>query len=202
MSNLLNEAMNYLNDDVVVQLSKQIGAQDPNQVKKATQGLSQILLEAVTRQANNPGSGTGLMGAIKKDHDGGILGNLMSVLGGQQKAANPSTMNGAGIINHLLGNKQLEVAQVVGQMSGLDIFKSGVLMQLIAPVIMGVVGQQTKSSGLDLGGLAKVLMGGQQQQTQSRGGLGGGLLTKLLDQDGDGNMMDDLLNMGMKILQK
>jgi len=29
-------------------------------------------------------------------------------------------------------------------------------MQLIAPVIMGVVGQTRKSSGLDLGGLAKV----------------------------------------------
>jgi len=203
MSNLLNEAMRHLNDDVVVQLSKQIGAQDPNQVKKATQGLSQILLEAVTRQANNPGTGSGLMGAIKKDHDGGILGNLLGVLGGQKQPSNPSTTNGAGIINHLLGKKQLEVAQVISQMSGLDIFKSGVLMQLIAPVIMGVVGQQQRSSGLDLGGLAKVLMGGgQQQQAQDRGGLAGGLLGKLLDQDGDGNMMDDLLNMGMKILTK
>lgn len=201
MSNLLNEAMRHLNDDVIVQLSRQIGAQDPNQVKKAAQGLSQILLEAVTRQASNTERGGGLMGALKKDHDGGILGNLLGVLGGQQKAANPSTTNGAGIINHLLGNKQLEVAQVIAQMSGLDIFKSGVLMQLIAPVIMGVVGQQQKSSGLDLGGLAKVLMGGQQQ-AQGGGGLAGGLLGKLLDQDGDGNMMDDLLNMGMKILTK
>lgn len=111
-------------------------------------------------------------------------------------------MNGTGIINHLLGKRQLEAAQIIQQMSGLDIFKSGVLMQLIAPVVMGVVGQTRKSNGLDLGGLAKVLMGGVQQQGGSQGSGLGGVFGKLLDMDGDGNMMDDLLNIGMKILKK
>lgn len=202
MSNLLNEAMRHLNDDVIIQLSKQVGAQDPNQVKRAAQGISELLIDALSRQTANPQTGTGLMGALKKDHDGGILGNLLGVLGGQTQVSNQSTMNGAGILNHLLGNKQLEAAQIIGQLSGLDLFKSGVLMQKIAPVIMGLVGQQQRSSGLDLGGLAKVLMGGAQQAQRGGGGLAGGLLGKLLDQDGDGNMMDDLLNMGMKILQK
>lgn len=110
-------------------------------------------------------------------------------------------MNGTGIINHLLGKRQLEAAQIISQMSGLDIFKSGVLMQLIAPVIMGVVGQKRKTSGLDLGGLAKVLMGGGQSQG-GQGSIAGGLLGKILDRDGDGSMMDDLLNMGMQILKK
>jgi len=201
MSNLMNEIARHLNDDVIIQLSKQLGAQDPNQVKKATQGISELLLNAITKNANNTQSGSGLFGAIKKDHSGGILGNLMDVLGGKKKVQNPKTMNGTGIVNHLLGKRQLEAAQVIQQMSGLDIFKSGVLMQLIAPVIMGVVGQTQKSSGLDLGGLAKVLMGGQQQQQQQGSGLGG-VLGKLLDADGDGNVMDDLLKAGMKILQK
>jgi hypothetical protein len=80
-------------------------------------------------------------------------------------------------------------------------YKSGNLMQLIAPVIMGVVGQTRKSNGLDLGGLAKILLGGgQQQQQQSRGNTS--VFEKLLDRDGDGSMMDDLLNMGMQILKK
>ena len=201
MSNLINEVRRHLNDDVIIQLSRQIGAQDPNQVKKATQGISEILLDAISRNAQNQERGGGLYGALKKDHDGGILGDLMGVLGGQRKVNNPKTTNGTGIINHLLGKRQLEAAQVISQMSGLDIFKSGVLMQLIAPVIMGVVGQKQKSNGLDLGGLAKVLMGGGQKQ-QSQGSVAGGLLGKLLDRDGDGSMMDDLLNMGMQILKK
>jgi len=199
MANLMNEVARHLNDDVIIQLSRQIGAQDPNQVKIAAQGISELLLEAISKNAQHQETGGGLMGAIKKDHDGGILGNLMGVLSGKQQAANPKTMNGTGIVSHLLGHKQLEAAQVIAQISGLDIFKSGVLMQLIAPVIMGVVGQKQKSNGLDLGGLASILLGGGKQQTQNRGG---GMFGKLLDMDGDGNMMDDLLNIGMKILTK
>ncbi len=200
MNNLLNSVMQHLSDDVVMQLTRQIGAQDPNSVKSAAGNIAQVLLGAVERSANNQQSGEGLFGAIKRDHDGGILGDLMGVLSGKSQVNNAKTMNGEGIISHLLGNKQLEVAQVIGQSSGLDIFKSGVLMQLIAPVIMGVVGQKQKSNGLDLGGLAQVLLGGRGQNTARS--AGGGLVEKLLDRDGDGNMMDDLLNIGMKILKK
>jgi len=200
MNNLINEVSRHLTDDVIIQLSRQIGAQDPNQVKRASQGISELLLDAISRNANNQQSGGGLYGAIQKDHDGGILGDLLGVFTGKKQVSNASTMNGSGIVSHLLGNKQLQAAQVIGQMSGLDIFKSGVLMQLIAPIIMGVVGQTRKTGGLDLGGLAKVLMGGGGNS----GGrsAAGGVLGKLLDMDGDGNMMDDLLNIGMKILKK
>lgn len=203
MNNLFNEVSRHLNDNVIMQLSNQIGASDPNQVKRASQGISELLLNAISRSANNQQTGGGLMGALQKDHDGGILGNLLGTLTGQNKVNNPKTTNGAGIVGHLLGNKQLEAAQVISQMSGLDIFKSGVLTQLIAPVVMGVVGQQKKSNSLDLGGLASILLGGNKSQGQQQGGgVLGNVLGSLLDQDGDGNMMDDLLNIGMKILKK
>ncbi len=199
MSNLTNELHRYLNDDVIIQLTKQIGAQDPRQVKKATFDSCELLLNAMSKSANNQQRGGGLFGAIEKDHDGGILGDLMGVLSGRQKVNNPKTLNGEGIVNHLLGKRQLEGAQIISQRSGLHIFKSGVLMQLIAPVVMGVVGQKQRSNGLDLGGLAKILLGGQQQKQRQQGG---GIFGKLLDMDGDGSAMDDLLNIGMKILKK
>jgi len=82
MTNLMNEVARHLNDDVIIQLSKQLGAQDPNAVKRAAQGISELLLNAISQNANNPQRGGGLYGAIEKDHDGGILGDLMSVLGG------------------------------------------------------------------------------------------------------------------------
>ena len=206
MSNLQNEVQQHLSDDVIMQLSRQVGAQDPNQVKSAAFNIAELLLNAISRSANNQNSGSGLYGAIEKDHDGGILGNLMGILSGQKAVNNPKTMNGEGIISHLLGKQQLEAAQLISQSSGLNFFKTGVLMQLIAPVVMGVVGQTRKSSGFDLGGLAKVLMGGQQQQQQQQKSQGGGGLAdvfgKLLDRDGDGSMMDDLLNIGMNMMKK
>lgn len=77
-------------------------------------------------------------------------------------------------------------------------------MQPVAPIVMGTVGQKRKSSGFDLGGLAKILMGGgqQQQQQQSQGGGLADVFGKLLDRDGDGSMMDDLLNIGMNMMKK
>ena len=203
MTNLINEVFRHLTDDVIIQLSRQIGAQDPNMVKKAAHGISELLLNAISKSANHQERGGGLFGAIERDHDGGILGDLIGVLSGQKKVNNPKTMNGTGIVNHLLGNRQLEAAQIIGQMSGLDIFKSGVLMQLIAPVVMGVVGQKQRSNGLDLGGLAQILLGGGGQQQSDRSqNPAGDIFKKILDMDGDGNMMDDLLNIGMKILKK
>ena len=48
-------------------------------------------------------------------------------------------------------------------------------MQLIAPVVMGVVEEQQKSQGLDLGNLAQILLsgrgGGGSTQQRSAGGL-------------------------------
>lgn len=204
MSNLINEVYRHLTDDVIIQLSRQIGAQDPNQVKRASQGVAELLLQAISRNAGNQQKGQGLYGAIERDHDGSILGDLVGILSGNKQVQKPKAMNGAGIINHLLGKSQIEAAQVISQMSGLDFFKSGVLMQLIAPVVMGVVGQKKQSKGLDLGGLAQILLGGGKSQTQSRqtSNQAGGLFEKLLDMDGDGSMMDDLMNIGMKILKK
>ncbi len=201
MTNLLNEVSRHLNDNVIIQLSKQLGSINPNQVKGATQIISELLLHAMSNSANNQGRGDGLFGAIKRDHDGGILGDLMGVLTGKNQVNNPKTMNGEGIINHLLGKKQIEAAQVISQQTGLNFFKSGVLMQLLAPIVMGVVGQKQRSGGLDLGGLAQILLGSGGQQSTQRGNAGG-IFGKLLDMDGDGNMMDDLLNIGMKILKK
>lgn len=201
MTNLINEVSRHLTDDVIIQLSRQIGAQDPNQVKRAAFNIAELLLDAISRNASNQERGKGLYGAIERDHDGGILGDLMGVLTGKKQANNPKTTNGEGIVSHLLGNRQLEAAQVISQASGLHIFKSGVLMQLIAPIIMGVVGQKRKTGGLDLGGLAQILLGGGQKQS-AQSGNSGGIFGKLLDMDGDGSMMDDLLNIGMKILKK
>ena len=202
MQEFFNEVKKHLNNDVLNQLGRQVGASNLDAVSKAAGGITELLLDAISKNANDPQKGGGLYGAIEKDHDGGILGNLLGVLGGKAKTSNASTTNGAGIVNHLLGNKQLEAAQVVSQYSGLDIFKSGVLMQLIAPVVMGVVGQTRKSGGLDLGGLASVLLGGNTSAGPASGGRPSGVLGRLLDMDGDGNTIDDLLKIGMKILMK
>jgi len=100
--------------------------------------------------------------------------------------------DGAGILGPVFGGKQQKVAQAVGAKIGMDVASVMKLLQIAAPVIMGYLGKQSKqqnikeSSGIEslLGGL----LGGEAQKEQS-------LITKILDADGDGSVIDDLIGM-------
>ena len=77
---------------------------------------------------------------------GSILG---SVLGG----------GGAGgsILGHIFGSRQDQADQNLGQASGLDAQNAGQLLAMLAPVIMGVLGNMTQKQGMNPGGLGNML---------------------------------------------
>jgi hypothetical protein len=77
--------------------------------------------------------------------------------------------------------------------------KSAELMKLLAPLVMGTLGQAKKQNGFDLGGLASVLSGTVSQASNQQGS-GMSMIAKVLDADGDGSVMDDIAGMGMKVL--
>ena len=109
-----------------------------------------------------------------------------------------STMiNGAGILKHILGGKQSNAIDVISQMSGLQSDKTGNLMAMLAPIVLGMLGKQKRQNNLDQGGLSEILNQTIQSESSKRKELG--MIGKFLDQDGDGSVMDDLANMGMKI---
>jgi len=69
------------------------------------------------------------------------------------------------------------------------------LMSMLAPLLMGVVGKQRQQSKLSPGGLGEMLRG-ESNQVEAESG-GGGLLTRMLDQDGDGDVdMMDIMKFG------
>ena len=75
------------------------------------------------------------------------------------------------------------------------------LLITLAPIIMGALGKQHRQqyAGGNLGNLIQILGGAQQQQQQSNNPFMQ-ILGRVLDQDGDGSMQDDAMNMGAKIL--
>jgi hypothetical protein len=87
---------------------------------------------------------------------------------------------------------------MVSQMSGLNNNQTSQLMTMLAPVVMGMLGKTKRENGLDVGGLASLLNGTVSQQQNSNPTMA--LVTSFLDSDGDGSIMDDVANMGMKFL--
>jgi hypothetical protein len=103
-------------------------------------------------------------------------------------------LNGAGILNHLLGERQSGAVDMISKMSGLDSSQTGNLMTMLAPMVMGMLGKQKQQQGLDVSGLAGMLTHTVTSQKQSNNPLMN-LATNFLDKDGDGSILDDVAGM-------
>ena len=144
-----------------------------------------LLIAALARNAARPQGAEDLHQAINNDHDGSIFDNLSGYLG------NPQSANGAGILGHVFGDQQSSIQGNLAQATGMDQNSAGSLLETLAPLVMGAVGQQQQQNGLDTAGLSD-LLNTQQQEAQNNSPDVMGMLGSMLDQNKDGSSMDDL----------
>lgn len=213
--NLLDMIMQAGGGQAPQAVASQVGLNE-NQTQKAIQALLPAISSALKMKTQNPEGLQGLLGALQKSQNDRYLDN-------PQELAKPEAIqNGNAILGHLFGSKDVSraVAAHAEQQTGIgsDILKK--MLPMVATMAMGSLTKQTREpsvaeqlSGLmgggrqqssgGLGGLLGGLLGGggrrQQQQVQQQGM---GLLGRMLDADGDGNMMDDVLGMAMKQFMK
>lgn len=199
MGNLFDLLHGQLDENVVSHLSNQIGGASHEQTATATQGIISTLLSGLAKNASTPEGAASLNNALERDHDGGLLGNLMGLFGGQVAPEQTRAANGAGILNHILGPQQSGAVEMISRTSGLNSDQTGNLMSMLAPMVMSMLGQQKKQQGLDVSGLAGLLTNSVGQQQQAGNPLMD-MATRFLDKDGDGSMMDDVAGMVGKSL--
>jgi hypothetical protein len=144
-----------------------------------------LILTALARNASQPEGAANLHQAISNDHDGSILANVTDYLG------NPQSENGAGILNHVFGGAQPAVANNLAGVTGLDQNSASNLLETLAPLVMGAVGQTAQKNGLDSAGLSNML-NAQHEEAQSNAPDLMGMLGSMLDQNKDGSAIDDL----------
>lgn len=195
---LMGLLQGQLSEGMLDQLSQQIGSQDNQQTAAAASGIISTLMSGLAKNASSQEGASALSNALDRDHDGSILDDMMGLLSGNTQPNNSSMLNGAGILNHILGNKTNGAVNMISQMSGLDSSKTGNLMSLLAPVVMGALGKTKKDQGLDIAGIASLLSGTMSQQSNQDPAMS--LITKFLDSDGDGSIIDDVAGIGMKLL--
>lgn len=200
MANLIELLQSQMTPQMIAQLAQQIGGADQEKTATAANSILSTLTGALAKNANDKQGVQNLSNALERDHDGSILDNFMDLIGGNAQPApqQQRALNGAGILNHLLGDKQGGAMEMISQMSGLNNNQSGSLMQMLAPMVLGMLGKQKRTEGLDLSGLASMLTGTVSQQKQANPAMS--LVSRFLDQDGDGSIADDVAGMGMKIL--
>jgi hypothetical protein len=187
-----------LGEGMIEQLAGQIGA-DKDQTAAAANGVFSALLSGINKNVADPQGAQSFLSALERDHDGSILDNIGDLIMGGASAPSTPTTNGAGILNHVLGNNQGGIADAIGKMSGMDSGKVTQLLITLAPMVLGMLGKMRNNEQVNSGGglidlIGKTVQGSTEQQSS------GSIFTRLLDRDGDGSVMDDLLQMGSQSL--
>ena len=192
----MNLLQGTLSESMVEQLSNQVGGADKEKTAAAASGIIATLTGALAKNAQTTEGAASLNNALERDHDGSILNDVIGMLSNQQsQGANSSMLNGAGILKHVLGNQQGGAVEMISKMSGLDSGKTGSLMTMLAPVIMGALGKTKRDQGLDMAGIASLLSGTVSEEKQKNPTMN--LITSFLDKNNDGSIVDDVARMGM-----
>ena len=181
---LLDMLQQQLGSDTVRQISGRLGA-DAGTTGNAIDAALPLLITALARNTGDSGKAQALASAVSEDHDGSILDDVPGYV------SRASEKPGAGILRHVLGGRQQAVQTGLSQTTGLDAGKAGTLLTMLAPLVLGALGKARKESNLDARGLSTLLTGEQEHLKQSAPGVMGAL-SRFLDQDNDGSVMDDV----------
>ena len=185
----LEALLGLLQGQDIGNLASQVGGNE-GEAKKGVMAALPAMLAALGKNAGTEKGAEELNNALEKKHDGSILDNLSGYL------SNPDLKDGAGILNHLFGNQTSNVANAVSQLSGLDTNGSMKMLQMLAPILMGMLGQQKKENNLDakgLGNLTSMLASNFGSEAGTSGIME--TVTNLLDANKDGNVVDDIMGM-------
>ena len=181
MNQILDLLNGSLGKEVIDGITKKTGA-SAEQTQSVVSSALPALLSALQSNASDSNGAQGILNAIGSKHDGSILDNLSGFFGSDD------TADGEGILGHVLGNKRGAVEQAISGKTGVSSGMVSKIMAMLAPIVMGYLGKQSRSNNVsDGGGLSNMLggmLGGQS---------GSGILGGMLDQNGDGKLgIDDV----------
>jgi hypothetical protein len=191
MASILDLLNSDMGKTLIEGTSKQLG-QDKNKTSTALSAALPLILGAMKNNAKTPEGASGLLNALGNEkHSGSILDNLGSILGGGGIDDNV-LKDGAGILGHVFGGREQNVANAVSKSSGLDAGSAMNILKVAAPFIMGYLGKEKRQKNVSnesgIGDLLGGLLGNESQQQQS-------MVERLLDADGDGSIIDDVAGM-------
>ena len=177
MNTLLDSLADELQGDTLTQLSRQVGA-DEDATSNAIAMALPVLVGGLTRNAATPAGSNALEQALDGDHDGSLLQNVSALFGvGNAAPVSRRALNGAGILEHILGARRTPAEQSIGASSGLTLQQAGKLMALLAPLVMAYFGRRKREqSAQNIGSLLR----SEQEEIERRAPGTGGFFNQIL----------------------
>src|SRR5688500_3224080 len=176
MSTILDDLSAQRQGNTLTQMSRQRGADETATAQAISMALP-MLIGGLAREAETPQGAQSLDRALAEDHDGSLLDNVSPLFGagsmGAADVATPRALNGAGILEHVLGRKREPVQQGIGQATGLNTQQVGRLLMMLAPLVMAYLGRRKRAEGVTANDLGPTLQRERQEVERRAPGLGG-----------------------------
>jgi hypothetical protein len=153
-TNLVSDITQNLNANLVTRAASAFGI-DSTQVENAMSGGIPALLATLTSLASTP-KGAATLNAAVAQQQPGLLSSLTNMIGnGGQKGIIDAGRN---TLTSLIGGSTMSaVAGALGKYAGISEGVSKSILGLLAPIVLGGLGQQQRANGLDASGLANLL---------------------------------------------
>ncbi len=189
MDSVIQLLASQLSGDAVRQISKQIGV-DEDKAQQAVGMALPILIGALNRNTNTADGAQALTSALERDHDGSILDDLSQALTNEEVLE-----DGLAILGHVMGDRRSGFVRSVSRATGMDEDQVAQLFALLAPVVLGALGQMQRKKNLDAEGVSSLL---QEERSTVEGTASG--LVQLLDFDGDGDVSEEIIGLSSNLL--
>jgi hypothetical protein len=154
MNNIVSLAMQYLTPDVINRIASALGV-DKTAIGKAATAAVPGLLGMFANAASTRDGATKLANTVGQQ-SAGVLDSLASTIGGpgQQSLVN----SGISSLSLLLGGSAAPaLASALSKFTGISQASSSSLIGMLAPAVLGTLGDQQAEQGLDASGLARLL---------------------------------------------
>jgi len=195
--NLLDLVQQVVNPEVVNSLNKQLPQANTDQTSTATKMVMSTLFNALAKNAQSDQGLQGLLSALTRDHtQGNVLQDLSQLISGT--APQSKATDGVGILSHLFGGNIFKIVELISQGSGLNRNNSMNMLVKLAPVALGLLGNVKQKNNMQANDIRNLLSNTVQEERQQKPQTS--LIEKLLDRDGDGDVKDEVMRMGMKAL--
>ncbi|SMC54058.1 DUF937 domain-containing protein [Chryseobacterium sp. YR221] len=164
-----------------------------NQVIALLAVATPLIISYLRNKSQDAKEAEALNSALDKDHNGSILNDASQVEARQAE--------GGSILDHIFGGQKSTVENQLSQNTGISIDKLGPILAMLAPVVMGYIGQQKQQNNVGAGGLGDLLGGilgnassqAQAQQSSPLNDILGSVLGNGGQSQSSGNPLNDIL---------
>jgi hypothetical protein len=163
MASFVDEFMKNMGPEVSRQLSNQLGINKRTAAQLIPQ-VAPLILGGLKRQKDERGGAPRVDHILNKYGDPGVLDHIGELFADKAREENPDPRLGG-----LLGESGVEAANMMSKQYKMDQSTASKLIPMLAPILLGFLTRK-----------------------RDQGGAGSSGIASLLDQDGDGSVLDDV----------